>query len=203
MLFRSRAQRAGNSLGEAGWGWLDGLEFGGERVDVERLLEEGIDEGSRAVDIYSMTCALANKFPVHTEAGKLAVETMMIRFNAEKVRPPLPLEGQGGLLMHVRRAIDFVLNNPKTERLWPGLQEWAQRSQEETRSKFGETQTGVTSQSISIDRKEDSINLPGTIGGTISSSVHDGDSIRDASNLSNIDVPKDPDAIGEIGRAHV
>ena len=195
---RKRAQRAGNSLGEAGWGWLDGLEFGGERVDVERLLEEGIDEGSRAVDIYSMTCALANKFPVHTEAGKLAVETMMIRFNAEKVRPPLPLEGQGGLLMHVRRAIDFVLNNPKTERLWPGLQEWAQRSQEETRSKFGETQTASQSTSIaSIDRKEDSINLPGTIGGTISSSVHDGDSIRDASNLSNIDVPKDPDAIGE------
>ncbi len=59
---------------------------------------------------------------------------MMIRFNAEKVRPPLPLEGQGSLLMHVRRAIDFVINNPKTERLWPGLQEWAQKSQEETNS---------------------------------------------------------------------
>ena len=131
---RKRGRRSGTSLGDAEWGWLDGLDFGGEKVDIERLLEEGIDEGSRAVDLYSMTCALANKFPVHTEAGKLAVETMMIRFNAEKVRPPLPLEGQGGLLMHVRRAIDFVLNNPKTERMWPGLQEWAQKSQEESRS---------------------------------------------------------------------
>jgi hypothetical protein len=42
----------------------------------------------------------------------LLIETLMIRFNHEKVRPPLELEGQGGLLMHVRRAIDFVANNP-------------------------------------------------------------------------------------------
>jgi hypothetical protein len=81
-----------------------------------------------------MTCALANKFPVQTEAGRLAVETMMIRFNAEKVRPPLELEGQGGLLMHVRRAIQFVIDNPKTDRMWPGLTEWAQKSQEESRA---------------------------------------------------------------------
>ena len=198
-VLRKRQRQSGTHLGQAEWEWLDGLEFGGERVDIERLLEEGIDEGSRAVDIYSMTCALANKFPVQTEAGRLAVETMMIRFNAEKVRPPLALEGQGGLLMHVRRAIDFVINNPKTERLWPGLQEWAQKSQEETRS-VAAGNAPKTKQTASADSQitaYENNHLPGTIAGTIAQSLNDGDSFAQAANLSNIDVPHDPDAIGE------
>jgi P4 family phage/plasmid primase-like protien len=193
---RKRSKKLETALAEGEWGFLDGLEFGGERVDVDRLLDEGIDEGSRAVDIYAMTCALANKFPVSTEAGRLAVETMMIRFNAEKVRPPLELEGAGGLLMHVRRAIDFVVSNPKTDRLWPGLQEWANKSQEETRAtaQTQKTSSGKKSKTTSSD---DDRYLPGTIGGTVHSSLKDGDSIADASNISNIDVPQDPDALGE------
>jgi putative DNA primase/helicase len=198
-VLRKRQRRSGTSLGEAEWGWLDDLDFGGERVEVDKLLEEGIDEGSRAVDIYKLTCALANKFPVHTEAGKLAVETMMIRFNAEKVRPPLDLEGPGGLLMHVRRAIQYVIDNPKTDRMWPGLTEWAQKSQEESRSvAAGNPPTPKPKQTVDqqITAYENS-HLPGTIGGTIQQSLNDGDSFADAANLSNIDVPKDPDALGE------
>ena len=192
---RKKARRAESALGEGDWGFLDSLDFGGERVDVDRLLSEGIDEGSRAVDIYSMTCALANKFPVNTEAGRLAVETMMIRFNAEKVRPPLELEGPGGLLMHVRRAIQFVIDNPKTERLWPGLQEWANKSQEETRARV----TGAMQSKAAPQPREpkNSDYLPGTIGGTVRSSIEDGDSLSAAAGLSNIDVPLDPDALGE------
>lgn len=190
---RKRAKKSSGTLESSDWKWLDGLEFAGQRVDVERLLEEGIDEGSRAVDIYSLTCALANKFPVHTEAGRLAVETMMIRFNAEKVRPPLPLEGPGGLLMHVQRAVQFVIDNPKTERLWPGLQEWAQKSQEESRASRQPAEptalTGVVQPPSSY--------LPGTIGGTVRQSIEDGDSLASATNLSNIDVPKDVDALSE------
>lgn len=193
---RKRSKKLETALAEGEWGFLDGLEFGGERVDVDRLLDEGIDEGSRAVDIYAMTCALANKFPVNTEAGRLAVETMMIRFNAEKVRPPLELEGAGGLLMHVRRAIDFVVNNPKTERLWPGLQEWANKSQEETRA-TAQTQKTSSDKKSKATSSDDDRYLPGTIGGTVHSSLKDGDSIADASNISNIDVPQDPDALGE------
>ena len=191
-VLRKRNRRSANALGEAEWGWLDDLEFGGERIDVDKMLHDGIDEGSRAVDIYKLACSLANKFPVNTEAGRLAVETMMIRFNAEKVRPPMELEGPNSLLMHTRRAIDYVLENPKTERLWPGLQEWAQRSQEETQ------QTVATKKAPSRDQNQiPTERLVGTIGGTINQSVEDGDSIRNASNLSNIDVPKDTDAIGE------
>jgi len=192
---RKRSKRLETALAEGEWGFLDGLEFAGERVDVDRLLDEGIDEGSRAVDIYAMACALANKFPVNTEAGRLAVETMMIRFNAEKVRPPLELEGSGGLLMHVRRAIDFVVNNPKTEKLWPGLQEWANKSQEESRASVGDKKESATQKSSSAPSADD-VHLPGTISGSVYSAIKDGDSIADASSISNIDVPQDPDALG-------
>jgi len=188
---RKRGRRAETALGEGDWSFLDGLDFAGERVDVDRLLAEGIDEGSRAVDIYALACALANKFPVNTEAGKLAVETMMIRFNAEKVRPPLELEGPGGLLMHVRRAIQFVTDNPKTERLWPGLKEWAHKSTEESRAS-----TAATSPTQRPAATVVPTNLPGTIGGAVHSSMVDGDSLSSATSLTNIDVPLDPDALG-------
>lgn len=189
---RKKGRRPETALGEGDWGFLDSLDFGGERVDIDRLLAEGIDEGSRAVDIYALTCALANKFPVQTEAGKLAVETMMIRFNAEKVRPPLELEGPGGLLMHVRRAIQFVIDNPKTEKLWPGLKDWANKSTEESRATLATTQQTSTGSSLSVA----SNTLPGTIGGAVHSSMVDGDSLSSATSLTNIDVPLDPDALG-------
>ena len=199
---RKKGRKSTTSLGEGDWSFLDNLEFGGERVDVDRLLEEGIDEGSRAVDIYSLTCALANKFPVQTEAGRLAVETMMIRFNAEKVRPPLELEGQGGLLMHVRRAIQFVLDNPKTERLWPGLQEWAQKSQEEARQNLTKAKEKAESPNLSsstsyASSSQETYTLPGTIGGSVHRSIFDGDSLNEAINSININVPKDVDAVSD------
>jgi hypothetical protein len=159
------------------------------------MLQEGIEEGSRAVDIYKLACSLANKFPVNTEAGRLAVETMMIRFNAEKVRPPMELEGPNSLLMHTRRAIDYVLEHPKTERLWPGLQEWANKSQEESSSKVAASRN--LSKNERYSSSNESEHLPGTIGGRINDALHDGDSVSSASNLSNIDVPKDPDSIRE------
>ena len=186
---------SGTALGQGDWGFLESMDWGGERVDVDRLLAEGIDEGSRAVDIYSMACALANKFPVNTEAGKLAVETMMIRFNAEKVRPPLELEGPGGLLMHVRRAIQFVIDNPKTERLWPGLQDWAAKSQEESRATLAKAKSHA--ENTHTPQQQQTEYYPGTIGGTINTSIMGGSSVTTAANLTNLDIPHDPDALGE------
>lgn len=212
-VLRKRARRQ-TALGEAEWGWLGEMDFAGERIDIDKLLEEGIDEGERAVKLYQMACSLSNKFPVNTEAGRLAVETMMIRFNAENVRPPLELEGPGGLLMHVRRAIDYVVEHPKTEKMWPGLQDWAVRSQQETSERF----TTPTNEVITITTPVDShvtpktgqeavlqrptavvaaSDLPGTVGGRITQNVYDGDSALAAANLSNIDVPHDPDALTE------
>jgi putative DNA primase/helicase len=206
---RKRSRRS-TTLGVGDWSAaLEDLDFSGEKIDVNKMLEEGIDEGSRAVDIYKLTCALANKMEVGSEYGRLAVETLMIRFNAEKIRPPMDLEGPNGLLMHVRNAINFVLDNPKTERMWPGLTDfqksWAQRSQEETEAALAHKPRTVKQLSGADMTREEFYALPGTIGGRVSEHVHDDDDMTIHQAASNIDIPKDPDALyeedgGEPGR---
>lgn len=202
VLRKKGARRGNTSLGHGDWDWLGGLDYDGERIDVEKMLEEGIDEGSRAVDIYKLACSVANKFPVETSAGRLAVETMMIRFNAEKVRPPLELEGVGGLLSHVRRAIDFVVDNPKTklaaDRLSPGLLGWAAERQAESRGELVVVRPTQSQPQPTDWRREDRAEtLAGTLGGSISESVHNGNSISQTFSNNNVDVPRDPDAINE------
>jgi len=191
---RSSRGRTGTSLGQGDWSWLGDLNSGDERVDINKFLEEGIEEGSRAVDIYKLTCAIANKMGVDSEAGKLAVETLMIRFNHEKVRPPLELEGQGGLLMHVRRAIDFVANNPVGDLIWPGAQDWAKRNQQESVSSTPKSDKPKDYSSADSVVPE---MVLGTIGAAVADAAHSGVSIADAFSSGNVDVPKDPDAISE------
>jgi P4 family phage/plasmid primase-like protien len=198
---RGSRGRSGTSLGQGDWSWLGDLNSGDDKVDINKFLEEGIDEGSRAVDIYKLTCAIANKMGVDSEAGKLAVETLMIRFNHEKVRPPLELEGQGGLLMHVRRAIEFVANNPVGDLIWPGAQDWAKKNQQETLSTPRVSPT-AKSQDKSILYGEHEGDLSpaaplGTIGAAVSDAAHSGASIAAAFSTGNVDVPLDPDAIRE------
>jgi putative DNA primase/helicase len=208
-LRKKSGRGRGTSLGQGDWGWLGDLNSDGEKVDINKFLEEGIEEGSRAVDIYRLTCAIANKLGVESESGKLAVETLMIRFNHEKVRPPLELEGQGGLLMHVRRAIDFVSNNPVGDLLWPGAQDWARKNQEETvssgakQTEHKQLQPAETSNDQDSGHKQEE--MRGTIGSAVSDAAHNGVSIAQAFSSGNIDVPKDPDAIssaegGDPGR---
>lgn len=194
---RTASMRSSTSLGSGDWSALDGLEFKGERIDVDKLLEEGLEEGERAVTIYAMSCALANKFP-QDELGRQAVENMMIRFNYEKVRPPLELEGPTGLLGHVRRAIDFVHNNPKHSRGWTGISDWEKEAA--ARIAGGSQNTSaLTSRTapISTSDPDDDVDysLDGTIGGMVSIGVHNGESIMGASTMGNIDVPRDPDAV--------
>ena len=195
-LRKKSSRGRGTSLGQGDWGWLGDLNTDGEKVDINKFLEEGIEEGSRAVDIYRLTCAIANKMGVDSEAGKLAVETLMIRFNHEKVRPPLELEGQGGLLMHVRRAIDFVANNPVGDLIWPGAQDWARRNQAETVSS-SQASTKPAAQKVTEDyaSESDSDQMQGSIGSVITDAAHSGVSISEAFSSGNVDVPKDPDAI--------
>jgi putative DNA primase/helicase len=197
-----KRSRKSTSMSDGDWtSAFHGLDFSGEKIDVEKMLEEGIDEGSRAVDVYKLTCALANKMDVSTEYGRLAVETLMIRFNAEKVRPPMDLEGSNGLLMHVRNAINFVLDNPKTERMWPGLTDfqksWAERSQEETQARFSQDENYPKAMTGVVMPREHPASLPGTVGGRVVDNIHDLDDISIHQAASNIDIPKDPDALYE------
>jgi putative DNA primase/helicase len=117
------------------------------------------------------------------------------------VTPPLEVDE---LTKHVNNAIDFVVNNPKIEMKWPGITDketgWAKKLNEETREKFSKDSqpspelvalTGVV-QPVVDDRY-----LPGTLAGSVSESVNNGESIAEASSLSNLNVPKDTDAISE------
>ena len=194
---RKRSRRSSTALGTTDWDWMSELDFGGgERVDIAKMLEEGIKEGSRAVDIYKLACAMANKFGVETPEKRLMIETMMIRFNHEKVRPPMELEGANSLLMHTRRAMDFVADNPVGFKMYPELETWVNRSQAETNATLASANAPAVNTS-DPDDWEDYSGLPGTVGGSVTEATKNGMSIADAFSSGNIDIPKDPDAISE------
>jgi len=194
-IIRKRARRSSTMLGTGDWDWMNDLEFGGDRVDIAKMIEEGIDEGSRAVDIYKLACALANKFGADTLEKRLAVETLMIRFNHEKVRPPLELEGAGGLLMHVRRAIDFVAENPVIDLMWGGgLSDWAKSPVDGTGSKSSTKAIESVSKSENSDNNGRMLN---PIGHAISMAASSGVSIADAFSSDNVSAPRNTDALTE------
>jgi putative DNA primase/helicase len=188
-------------LGEGSWDFLRDLTFKGEKLDVDRFLRDGIDEGSRAVDLYAMACAIANTVDVNTEMGRTMVETTMIRFNAEKVNPPLDLEGPGGLLMHVRRAIEFVAQNPKSAgRFSAPVTEWEKdyaRKLSEGSLRAGAPEPfDYAPDPDSEDDIDDAMySLPGTVGGAVATAAMSGKSARQAANLRNVDTPPDQDAL--------
>jgi P4 family phage/plasmid primase-like protien len=212
---RKRGSRSGGTnpigyttgrLSTPDWTSIDGISDE-DRVDIDKMLTDGITEGSRAVDIYKMTCAIANTMDMTTQLGRIAVETMMIRFNAEKVDPPLELEGQGGLLGHVQRAIEFVRANPKTSR-HSNVQEWERDAAK--RISAGTFRNGAipvpnissmalptTSGTSDPDDIDDIYVAPGTVGGAVSAAAMSGASAAIATNLINMDVPLDPDALTE------
>lgn len=179
------------------WSTFSDLEFGGEKVDIEKIMEEGIDEGSRAVDIYKLSCALANKFGTDDQS-RLYIETLMIRFNAEAVRPPMELEGPNSLLMHVHRAIDFVKDNPKIDTQWGGLSDWVKSEgkkwAEEHQSTDVKVYEGV------IDDDSDAPSKPANmfdIGSHVEEAAKRGMSLDNATTGGNLNVPDDPDAVDE------
>jgi putative DNA primase/helicase len=194
-VLRKGGRRSGTSHGEGNWDWLSDLEAGGERVDIAKMLEEGINEGERAVSIYKLACAISNKFGVETPEKRLMIETMMMRFNYEKVRPPMELEGPNSLLMHTRRAMDFVGENPVGGfTMFPGLQEWANATKNPSTPTSFNT---VINTSDPDDSNNDFSMLAGTIGGDINQAARSGFSPHAAFSSGNIDVPQDPDAISE------
>ena len=202
-VLRKRTKRSGGTdVGTGDWSSIfEDLEYSGKKLDIDKVLEEGIEEGNRAVGLYELACALANKFPVNTEAGRLAVESLMIRFNAEKVKPPMPLEGTNSVMMHTRRAIDFVIKNPKSNRVWPGLQEWSERSQEESRASSKTTFVEKITPVLGVVHPP----VPSTRNSAITTSIESGYTNAQVLSAKNLDIPQDTDAIsaedgGEEGK---
>lgn len=209
---RSGGRSGGTRLksGDSEWFWVGDLEWGGEKLDIDRFLNEGIEEGSRAVDIYAMACALANKYGTGDGERKF-IETMMIRFNHEMVKPPLEVEGQGGLLMHVHRAIDFVADNPKTAvqgTMGATATAFAQQHKQQMEERESRRQAAAshpqqvqqdafsTYGTSDPDDYDDEIryadaDLDGSIGGQIKQMAFSGRKIGSTA----LDMPKDQDAL--------
>jgi P4 family phage/plasmid primase-like protien len=187
------------------WEFLRDLQFGdtGNKLDIDKILEEGIDEGGRAVGLYQLACALANKFGTDI-AGRTSVEAMMMKFNAEMVRPPLDIEGSNGLLMHTRRAIEFVASNPIWEKWWEGLKdykpengmEWAKKASEN----FVKAPTASSSFNYYLADVVESSDLEildtaNAVGDQVATLAAKGRSLRDITAGGNLDLPKDVDSI--------
>jgi len=198
----TRSAKSKMSLGELDWDYVFGdVEIDGERVDIDKILDEGLDEGHRVVDIYKLSCALANKMGVDP-INRSAAEALIIRFNHEKVRPPLPLEGPEGVLFQFNRAFDFVQQNPIIKKIAPYVDEWMKNNAEKISASQGNTEdivpkalTGV------VQPKYETFNtnspLPGTPAGSISEALESGSSFEEAVSLTNMNIPRDVDAISE------
>jgi len=113
LLRKHKPRSASGTSGTGGtWDFVDDLEWGGDKLDLEKFYEEGIVEGARAVEIYRMACALANQMPNLNRLNREMIESTMQKFNFEMVKPPLEFDE---LMRHVHRAIEFVAANPKSD----------------------------------------------------------------------------------------
>lgn len=203
---KASSRMSGSSYEAFDWSTMDDLSFGGERLDVEKMLKEGLTEGHRAVGIYQIACALANKIGVDSDFKRNLVETTMLRFNAEAVVPPLEVEGPNSVLMHTRRAINFVAENPKINLYWSELSDWVQSQGVQwaegverefissTNSKTAFDYDGVYE---TLQDEIDSRPIANSVGRQMSTFAAEGKSLKDAALGGNLNLPKDPDALSE------
>ena len=209
-LKRSGIGASGTNYSSSDWEFLRDLNFGdtGNKLDIDKILEEGIDEGGRAVGLYQLACALANKFGTDI-AGRTSVEAMMLKFNAELVRPPMDVEGPNSLLMHTRRAIDWVADNPLWTKWWDGLKDyvpengmdWAKKASENfikspgpgTSFNYVSATTIVNQDSLSF------VNSANAVGDQVAALASGGHSLRDINSGGNLDLPRDIDSLSSEG----
>jgi P4 family phage/plasmid primase-like protien len=203
-----------NKYQAANWGELfEGAEHEGDRIDVEKILEEGIDEGERATTIFRLACSLANKMPVSTAVGHEALVSLMIRFNGEKVRPPMDLQGPNSVIMHTERAIKYVLDNPIVNKMYPSASDYArnmvENTEREQKPQSIENLTAITgvvypgadhNSNVYSSFDEDIYSLPGTIGGNVSNAIKNNKSLEEASTNRAMGAVFDVDAVAEEDR---
>jgi P4 family phage/plasmid primase-like protien len=200
---RSLRKRPGGSSYEVfDWSSMNDLTFAGQKLDVEKLMAEGLTEGHRAVGMYQIACALANKIGVDNEFKRNLVETTMLRFNAEAVVPPMELEGPNSVLMHTRRAIEFVAENPKIDLYWNELSTWV-KSQGVAWAEGAERefiQTVSAASAFNYDTLDaDTVDTPiaNAVGTQMATFAAQGKGLKDVALGGNLDLPKDVDALSE------
>ena len=113
---RSKAPTPAKTNVSSGFGAIDysqlvASSMQNQPFDLAGTLADGLVEGERAVTVYQMACSMAARFGTDPLA-KVMIVGAMKDYNATSITPPMQVEGSNGLLMHVRRAIEFVQNNP-------------------------------------------------------------------------------------------
>jgi len=201
---RALGNKAGTGYQTFDWSSMDDLEFGGKSLDVEKMMQEGLTEGHRAVGLYQIACALANKVGVDTEFKRQMIEATMLKFNAEAVVPPMEIEGQNSVLMHTRRAIEFVAENPKINLYWGELSDWVQSQgiewAEGAEKTFLKAKTGP--EYFEYDENiENSGDAPiaNSVGRQMASFAAEGKGLKDVALSGNLNLPKDVDALSDEG----
>lgn len=128
-LLRRKAPGAG---GEAGGGFGI-MEWDGTKLDVDKLIKDGIYAGARSNTLHKIACSIANEIQparLRTELGKQQVRFSMQSINNMACRPPMTW-GDGGsddFAPQCESAIDFVIEHPKdrgtAEVLKSGVMTW-------------------------------------------------------------------------------
>lgn len=176
------------TLGKTTYGTYD-------KMDIDKVLAEGIREGERSNTVYKLTCALANKLGVEDEVKKIALESFMIRFNHEKISPPMEVEGSDSLLYHVRRAIEFVAANPKSSLLG-----WDVADYEEGKRMVSKLTAPKASAPLTLEDERAVESSAGIVLQTYDPTLVEDEDDEDAFD-AEIDVPKDRDALTPEGGA--
>ena len=189
---KKRAVRSSSGKGTE-WEFVNDLEWGGEKLDLDKFLNDGINEGSRAVEIYAMSCAIANRYPKLDGLDRKNIETMMIRFNYEMVHPPLE---QNELLKHVHNAIDFVKEHPVDPD--PSIKVTAWESDLEERRRLVNNVTPAKRQDFKPTHEVQDVSIPyvettldGMLGGQVLEMARSGILF----GQKPLDVPGDTDAL--------
>lgn len=187
-LIRKPRSYKPNAMGNINWGEL---EEQADKLDLKKMYKEGIKEGERNVKAYRMAVVLAYRVaPPSGEIDEVLEEIIvaaMIDYNRKHINPPLEEEGSGGLVYQVRRAINFVRDNPATY-IDPSFQDWLDR----------QSIIALDPEQAAKYLPDVSPNEPAVSQHTrtlIYKAVEEGKSIWEAVSRDNIDYPDDPDAV--------
>lgn len=192
-VLRKRKRRTSYSLNKGEWDWIKDVKS--NDIDFAKVLEEGLKEGNRAVGMYQLGCHLANKYGTDAQSSSF-IETFLTRFNYEKVHPPMDLEGPNSLLQHVRRAIDFVADNPNPNKIDPQYLNWMKKTAASINNKGKDELKPLTG--VVQSPTPDGVITADTYAGflqDVNKGVEEGDSIYTASSVHKASVVEDPDAV--------
>lgn len=200
-VLRARGLRTvgggGTDYGTTDWNFLADLKYS-DKMDIDSVLRDGVDEGSRATTLYQLACGLANKHGTDV-SGRAAVEALMLKFNAEMVRPPMEIEGQNSILMHTRRALDFVANNPKIDFMYPGLSDWAKTRGTDWAKNAAHTFLDASpSPVVDSDLELEAISkfpIANAVGSQMEALAADGQGLHQSALAGKLDLPNDPDSL--------